>query len=43
VHGRDEQRVRAVVLQMEADAGLECAGVLFSTREFKKTSMKYFV
>jgi heme b synthase len=43
VHGRDERGVRALVRRMEARVGRPCAAVLFSTTEFKKTSMKYFL
>jgi DNA-binding Lrp family transcriptional regulator len=42
VHGRSEEEVRAAVAAMAAEAGLSDYDVLFSVREFKKESMRYF-
>lgn len=43
VHGRSEAEVRCVVGQMAREAALPDYDVLFSTREFKKVSMRYFL
>jgi DNA-binding Lrp family transcriptional regulator len=43
VHGRSEDEVRATVAAMAGRAGLKDYDVLFSTTEFKKVSMRYFV
>ena len=42
-HGQTETEVRATVARLAADAGLADYQVLFSGREFKKASMRYFV
>ncbi|KPJ71114.1 MAG: hypothetical protein AMS14_09515 [Planctomycetes bacterium DG_20] len=42
-HGRSEGEVRRTVAHMAADAGLGDYDVLFSVREFKKASMRYFM
>ena len=42
VHGRSVEQVRAVVAEIVADIGPCEHDVLFSTHEYKKTSMKYF-
>ncbi len=41
-HGRSEDEVGRTVARMADDAGLRHYEVLFSEREFKKTSMRYF-
>ncbi|HUU09122.1 MAG TPA: AsnC family transcriptional regulator [Phycisphaerae bacterium] len=43
VHGRSAAEVRCVVDGMARDAALPDYDLLFSTREFKKVSMRYFV
>jgi DNA-binding Lrp family transcriptional regulator len=43
VHGRTEDEVRATVARMAAETGLADHAVLFSIREFKKVSMRYFL
>ena len=43
VHGRSEDEVRQTVAGMAERAGLREYDVLFSTTEFKKVSMRYFV
>ena len=42
-HGRSEEDVRAAAAEMARGAGAETFEVLFSVREFKKASMRYFV
>lgn len=42
IHGQTEDEVRAVAAKMARDTGIREYDVLFSTREFKKTSMQYF-
>jgi DNA-binding Lrp family transcriptional regulator len=42
VHGETETEVRGIAKQMSAEVGITDYDVLFSTREFKKTSMRYF-
>lgn len=42
VHGQDEASCRKTVMKMAAKAGVESYALLFSRRELKKTSMKYF-
>ena len=42
-HGRTEDEVRAAADAMAREAGAETHEVLFSIREFKKVSMRYFV
>jgi len=43
VHGRTQAQVRAVVDAMAAEVGIDDYTVLFSTVEYKKRSMAYFV
>lgn len=43
VHGHDEPAVRHRVTTLSRDLGAPAFTVLFSTREFKKVSMRYFV
>ena len=43
VHGRSEDQVRTIVTQVAADLALSEYQVLFSTAEYKKISMKYFM
>ena len=43
VHGRSVDQVRALVAGLAGEFGLDEYAVLFSTAEYKKTSMKYFV
>jgi siroheme decarboxylase len=43
VHGRSEEEVRATVERMATAVGDAAHDVLFSVREFKKMSMRYFV
>ena len=42
-HGRDEQEVRDLVASLAAELQIENFDVLFSTTEYKKVSMKYFL
>ncbi len=42
VHGHSEEEVRRTVAQMAGETGLAPFDVLFSSREFKKVSMRYF-
>jgi len=42
-HGRDEQEVRDLVASLAAELEIENFDVLFSTTEYKKVSMKYFL
>jgi len=42
-HGRSEEAVRRTVERLAEEAGLTDYTVLFSVREFKKTSMRYFI
>ena len=42
-HGRSEESVRRTVERLAEEAGLTDYAVLFSVREFKKTSMRYFI
>jgi DNA-binding Lrp family transcriptional regulator len=42
-HGKTEDEVRTTVAAMAGEAGLDNWSVLFSVREFKKVSMRYFV
>jgi len=42
VHGRDEQQCRDLVEEMARAVGIEDYALLFSRRELKKTSMRYF-
>ena len=42
VHGQDEAACRRTVEKMAAKTGVERCALLFSRRELKKTSMKYF-
>ena len=42
VHGRDKEGCRKTVAKMAAKAGVNRYTLLFSRRELKKTSMKYF-
>jgi DNA-binding Lrp family transcriptional regulator len=42
IHGLDEQHCRKTAKKMAAKAGVDRYCLLFSRREFKKTSMKYF-
>ncbi|MBT3199142.1 MAG: radical SAM protein [Phycisphaerales bacterium] len=43
VHGRDQQTVRQLVADWMKELEIENFGVLFSTTEYKKVSMKYFL
>ena len=43
VHGRSEDEVRQFVARVAAEHGLAGYDVLFSTTEYKKTSMRYFL
>ncbi|MCE5278741.1 MAG: hypothetical protein LLG03_12015, partial [Planctomycetaceae bacterium] len=43
VHGRGEDEVRSVLADILKDVGYWPHQVLFSTREFKKVSMRYFL
>ena len=43
VHGQSADEVCAIVADLAKDIGLDDYEVLFSTTEYKKTSMKYFV
>ena len=42
VHGRNEEQCRKTVRQMAERSGVSAYTMLFSRRELKKTSMKYF-
>jgi len=42
IHGESEDEVRRIARRMSEETGIENYDVLFSTREFKKTSMQYF-
>ncbi|VAX19048.1 Siroheme decarboxylase AhbB, alternate heme biosynthesis pathway [hydrothermal vent metagenome] len=42
IHGESEDEVRRIAKGMSEDVGITDYDVLFSTREFKKTSMQYF-
>jgi hypothetical protein len=42
IHGLDEQHCRKTAEKMAAEADVDDYCLLFSRREFKKTSMKYF-
>lgn len=42
IHGESEQEVLEIAKRMSVETGIKDYGVLFSTREFKKTSMQYF-
>lgn len=42
IHGRDEDHCRRTAASMAREAGVEHFTLLFSRRELKKTSMKYF-
>lgn len=42
IHGMDRKRCEEVARQMSAAAGVEDYEILFSEKEFKKTSMQYF-
>lgn len=42
IHAADEASCRAMARTMAADIGIEAYTLLFSRRELKKTSMKYF-
>jgi len=43
VHGRDRQEVRDLVASLAGELKIDNYDVLFSTTEYKKVSMKYFV
>ncbi len=43
LHGSDESGVRALAAELAAEVGAADHAVLFSTREYKKASMRYFV
>lgn len=43
VHGPDEPTVREIAQRLSQQTGLERYEVLFSTREFKKTRLRYFL
>ena len=42
IHGKSEEHCRETAESMAAKAGVGSYAMLFSRREFKKTSMKYF-
>ncbi|MDH5509100.1 MAG: Lrp/AsnC family transcriptional regulator [Nitrospinota bacterium] len=42
IHGQTEQEVRDIARRMSEAVGIDKYDVLFSIREFKKTSMQYF-
>jgi hypothetical protein len=42
-HGRNEQEVRDLVAELAGELKIEKFDVLFSTTEYKKVSMKYFL
>jgi DNA-binding Lrp family transcriptional regulator len=42
VHGRSPEECLQAVEEMRSEAGVDDYAVLFSTRELKKTSMRYF-
>ncbi len=42
IHGKSEDHCRETAASMSAKAGVETYAMLFSRRELKKTSMKYF-
>jgi DNA-binding Lrp family transcriptional regulator len=42
IHGESEHEVLEIAKRMSEETGINNYGVLFSTREFKKTSMVYF-
>lgn len=42
IHGESEDEVRRIAKGMSEQVGITDYDVLFSTREFKKTSMQYF-
>ncbi len=42
IHGRTREEVEAVAERIREATGLEAPRLLYSVREFKKTSMKYF-
>ncbi|MBI5814566.1 MAG: AsnC family transcriptional regulator [Nitrospinae bacterium] len=42
IHGESEEEVRKIAKRMSEETGVKEYDVLFSTREFKKTSMQYF-
>ncbi|MDH5639095.1 MAG: Lrp/AsnC family transcriptional regulator [Nitrospinota bacterium] len=42
IHGQTEQEVRDIARRMSQTVGISEYDVLFSIREFKKTSMQYF-
>ena len=42
-HGRSHDQVRQIAAEMSAEVGLEDYQVLFSTTEYKKVSMRYFL
>ena len=43
VHGPDEETCRAVAARLSGETGIEDYRVLFSTREFKKCRLRYFL
>ncbi len=43
IHGHHEQSVRALAAELAGEHGIDDYDVLFSTTEYKKVSMKYFV
>ncbi len=42
IHGESEDEVKEIAQRMSEESGVENFDVLFSVREFKKTSMQYF-
>ena len=42
IHGDDKEQCRAIAERMSEQTGIERYALLFSEREFKKTSMSYF-
>ena len=41
-HGRDKEECEAVLAEISRETGLDDYAVLYSTREYKKTRLKYF-
>jgi hypothetical protein len=42
IHAQDENACRAIARELAENAGIAVYRLLFSRRELKKTSMKYF-
>ena len=43
IHGATEEECQRVSRELAGRVGIEDYSLLFSTREFKKVSMKYFI